>query len=301
MATVTRLALAMMKGGGDKPTGGGSALAWMLLAMATIPIADAIAKYLTRDYPLMQIAWVGFAIHAGCLIPLVSWRLGWRALWPKQAALQLLRGGFLVADVILFFAAIAVLPLADTLAIFFISPLVVVAFSVLLLGERVGPRRWIAVFIGFFGALVIIRPGFGVFHPASLFAVGSGIAYALYMVVTRKLAGSDPPLVTLAHTAIFGAVAMAFVMPFVWIRPDWFAAGLMLAMGLLAALSHYFLVLAFDSGSASFLAPFTYTAMIGAVAIGYLVFADFPDHWTWAGMAIIALSGIYISRREGRD
>ena len=291
----------MNKDSVGNPTRGGSALAWMLLAMATIPIADAMAKYLTRDYPVLQIAWVRFAIHAGCLIPLVSWRHGWRALWPEQVALQLLRGGFLFADVILFFAALSVLPLADTLALFFISPLAVVAFSVLLLAERVGRRRWIAVFIGFLGALIIIRPGFGVFHPASLLAVGSGIAYALYLVVTRKLAGRDPPLVTLAHTAIFGAVAMAFVMPFVWIGPNWFAAGLMLAMGLLAALSHYFLVLAFDRGSASFLAPFTYTEMIVAVVIGYLVFADFPDSWTWAGMAIIALSGIYISRQEGRD
>ncbi len=272
----------------------------MLLAMATIPMADAIAKHLTEFYPLIQIAWLRFAVHAACLMPLVIIRHGVRALWPDQLRLQVLRGAFLFADVILFLGALAVLPLADTLALFFISPLVVTVLSVPILGEHVGIRRWIAAFVGFVGALIIIRPGLGVFDWASIMAIGSGIAYALYMIFTKKLAGVAPSLVTLAHTAIFSAAALAVVMPFVWVELNTVDAAWMLAMGLLAALSHYFLLLAFEQGSASFLAPFTYTEMIVAVIIGYVVFADFPDLWTWIGMAIIAASGIYISRREAR-
>jgi drug/metabolite transporter (DMT)-like permease len=275
-----------------------SALMWRLLAMATIPMADGIAKYLTESYPLTQIAWARFAIHAGCLLPIVVWRYGVKSLWPKRIGMQVMRGGFLFADVMLFLGALAILPLADTLALFFISPLVVTILSIPFLGEHVGVRRLMAAAVGFIGALIIIRPGFAVFDWASLMAIGSGVAYALYMIFTKKLAGAEPSLVTLAHTAIFSAVALTAIMPLFWVAVDWQGAGWMLAMGLLAATSHYFLLLAFERGSASFLASFTYTEMIVAVIIGYIIFQDFPDIWTWVGMVIIAASGIYISWRE---
>ncbi len=278
-----------------------SALVFMLLAMATIPIADAVAKHLTANYPLLQIAWVRFAVHAGCLVPLVAWRYGRRALWPKQMLLQVTRGGFLFTDVVLFFGALAVLPLADTLALFFVAPLIVTVLSVPMLGERVGLRRWLAVTFGFLGALVIIRPGVGVFQLASLMAVGAAVAYALFLIFTKKLSGDDPPMVTVTHTALFSAVAIGLAMPFVWVMPDWAGAGWMLAMGLLAVLSHYFLVLAFERASASYLAPLTYSEMIVAVAVGYFAFGDFPDLWTWVGMAIIAVSGIYVAGREKKN
>ena len=275
-------------------------LVLMLVAMATIPISDAIAKHLAMSYPALQIAWLRFAVHAAALAPVVAWRYGFRALWPARPALQMLRGAFLFADVIMFFAALAVLPLADTLALFFISPLVVVMFSALLLKEQVGVRRWLAVGVGLAGALIIIRPGFAQFHWAYLLALGSGVAYALYMVATRGLAGRDRALVTLAHTAIFSACAMAPVVAFLWL-PMTLADGLwVLAMGLIAALSHYFLVRAFEFSSASLLAPFTYTEIVWAVLIGLFAFGDFPDGWTWLGTAVIGASGIYIMLRESR-
>jgi drug/metabolite transporter (DMT)-like permease len=184
------------------------------------------------------------------------------------------------------------------LALVFISPLIVTALSPLILGEHVGIRRWSAVIVGFCGALVIIRPGLGVFEPAALLAAGAGAVYATYLIATRKLSGSAPPLVTLAYTALLGAVVMTAIQPAVWIWPaptDWLW---MAGMGALAATGHFLLIKAFDHAPASVLAPFTYSEMAMATAVGYFAFGDFPDALTWVGVAIIVASGLYISFRE---
>jgi len=270
----------------------------MLTAMALLPIYNGIAKYLSADYPVAQVVWARYFFHLAVLLPLVLWRYGPRTLVPPRFRLQLLRGTLLVADTFLFFGALALIPLADTLALTFVAPLMLTALSALLLGEQVGVRRWSAVAIGFIGTLIIVRPGFAAFEPGALLALGAGMAYAIYQLLTRKLAGSAPPLVTLGYSALVGTLVMTAALPTYWVTPPLADLALMVGMGATAAGAHFLIISAFERGQASLLAPFNYCEMIGAVAIGYLVFGDFPAAWTWLGVLVLIASGVYISLRE---
>lgn len=281
----------------QQPLGG---ILLMLSAMALLPIYNGTAKYLSADYPVAQVVWARYFFHLAVLLPLVLWRYGPRVLVPPRFRLQLLRGTLLVADTFLFFAALALIPLADTLALTFVAPLILTALSALALGEQVGLRRWSAVAVGFVGTLIIVRPGFAAFEPGALLAIGAGMAYAVYQLLTRKLAGSAPPLVTLGYTALVGTLVMTAALPAYWVTPSLVDFALMVGMGATAAVAHFLIISAFERAQASLLAPFNYCEMIGAVTIGYLVFGDFPDSWTWLGVLILVASGIYISWRERR-
>lgn len=263
-----------------------------------MPAMDSIAKHLSEHLHLVQVTWGRYFFHFMFLAPLVLYRYGFSALKPERFALQVMRGGFLLAATLFFFAAISLAPLADTLAIAFVSPFLVTIMSPFLLGERVGIFRISAVLIGFSGTLLIIRPGVEPFNLGALMALGTGVMYAFYSISTRKLSGSAPPIVTLAFTALLGTMVMSLALPFYWspLTPEDFAW--MMGMGLFGAASHYFFIKAYDYAEASFLAPFTYSEMITAVLFGWLFFGDFPDAWTWTGSAIVIGSGIFISLRE---
>ncbi len=273
-------------------------IALLLVSSALVPLMDGLAKLLSDRYAVLEIVWARYFFHLLILLPVTLSRYKRRDLIPKQPVLQIVRGGFLLLSTILFFAAIAVMPIADALALVFISPLIVTALSPFVLGETVGPRRWSAVIIGFIGALIIIRPGFTDIGTGTVLAVSAGVIYSFYMVATRKLSGTAPPLITLTYTALLGAVVMSAVVPFFWLRPSLDDLLMMMAMGGIAALGHYFLIKAIELAPVSLLAPFGYAEIIMATLVGYVLFSDFPDTWTWVGIAVIVLSGIYISLRE---
>jgi len=270
----------------------------MVAAMMVVPFMDAIAKHLSDRYAISQIVWARFFFHFAILAPIVLYTYRGRALRPRQPVLQVVRGGFLLAATVLFFAAIATMPIADALALLFVSPMVVTALSPVLLGEKVGIRRWLAVIVGFFGALIILRPGLGVVQTGSLLALGAGCVFAFYALATRKLSGSAPPLVTLAYTAVLGAGLMSLAVVPDWRPPPAGDLALMAAIGAIAAAGHFLLIRAFDYAPASLLAPYSYSEIVMATAISYVWFSDFPDGWTWVGIVVIVGSGIYISWRE---
>lgn len=275
-------------------------IALMLAAMAVVPLMDGVAKHLSATFPVLQVVWARYFFHLLILLPVVLWRHGASALLLRNPWLQLIRGGFLLGSTILFFAAIAVMPIADALALVFVAPLVVTALSPVFLGERVGLRRWTAVSVGFVGVLVIVRPGLNAFHPGMLLALGAGTVYAFYSLATRKLSGSAPPLVTLVYTALLGAVVMSAVAPAVWAPPGTRDLLWMVLMGALAAGGHFLVIKSFEHAEASLLAPLGYSEIVMATLVGYLAFGDFPDAWTWAGIAIVIASGVYVSTRERR-
>ena len=276
-------------------------LALMLGSMVILPVMDGFAKDLSSRLPVAQVVWARYLFHLVAIIGVVLWRFGPRSLWPRRVGVQLLRGGLLLAATTLFFAAISRMELATTLALFFVSPLVVTLLGPAVLGESVGWRRWTAVLVGFAGVLVILRPGGGLLQGAALLALGAGVVHGMYLLATRKLAGSAPPLVTLAYTALVGAAVMSLVVGFAWVAPAPGDFARMVLMGVLAALGHYLLIKAFDHAPATWLAPLGYSEIVTSTAVGYVAFGEFPDGWTWIGIAIIVGSGVIITLREGRS
>lgn len=272
----------------------------MLGAMVVLPIMDGFAKDLSSRHPVGQVVWARYLFHLLAMLPIVLWRFGPRSLWPRRVGVQVVRSGLLLGATVLFFAAIAQMALATALALFFVSPLVVTLLGPAVLGEQVGWRRWLAVLIGFAGVLVILRPGGGVFQPAALLALGAGVVHGLYLLATRKLAGSAPPLVTLGYTALVGAVVMSLVMVFRWSQPTPRDLAQMVLLGVLAALGHFLLIKAFDHAPATWLAPLGYSEIVTSTLVGLVAFGEFPDGWTWLGITIIIGSGVFISLRERR-
>ena len=270
-----------------------SLLGWMFL-----PVMDGFAKYLSADLPILQITWARYFFTVVFTLPIMFFFFKRHLVWSDKPILQILRGLILLSANICFFYSISIISLAKALTLAFIAPLIVTAFSPVFLGEKVGFRRWTAVTIGFIGSLVVIRPGFLELNFASLAALCTGFLYGFYLIITRKLSSSDNPLLTLLLTGLVGAILVSLIIPFYWVKPSLNQWSLMAGIGVFACIGHLFLILSLKYADASKLAPFSYFEIITNIIIGYYFFSDFPDNWTFLGLFIIVLSGIYISRRE---
>ena len=274
------------------------AITFNLLAWVMLPIMDGFAKYLSSDLPVLQITWARYFFTVAFTLPIMFFFFRKNLVWTDKPKLQLIRGLILLTANVCFFYSISIISLAKALTLAFIAPLIVTAFSPIFLGEKVGFRRWSAVITGFIGSMVVIRPGFVEINLASLAALGTGVMYGFYLIITRKLSSSDNPLLTLLLTGVVGAIIISFVMPFVWIKPTLNQWSMMAAIGIFACVGHLFIILSLKYADASKLAPFSYFEIVTNIIIGYYFFSDFPDKWTFLGLFIIILSGIYISRRE---
>lgn len=270
----------------------------MVAAMIVLPYVDTTAKLLGDTIHVLQIAWGRYVCQTFVALPLALWLYGWRGLWPRRPGTQALRAFLLPASNITYFAGLLFLPLAETLAIFFVFPFFVTAAAPLLLKERVGPWRWSAVVMGFLGVLFIVRPGLQVVSPGVFWAVASAVCFACYALATRRLAGADPAILTQTITCILATVALSVAMPFVWADPtleDWL---LMLALGASGGIGHLLVTMAYEHVDASVIAPLSYLEMVSTVILGYLVFNEFPVTATWIGIGLICGSGIVIAWRE---
>ena len=274
------------------------AITFNLLAWVMLPIMDGFAKYLSADMPVLQITWARYFFTVAFTLPIMFLFYNKQLVWTDKPKLQIIRGLILLSANICFFYAISVISLAKALTLAFVAPLIVTAFSPIFLGEKVGIRRWTAVIIGFIGSLVVIRPGFVEINLASLAALGTGVMYGFYLIITRKLSTSDNPLLTLLLTGLVGLIAVSGLMPFVWVNPTPSQWSMMASIGVFACIGHLFLILSLKYADASKLAPFSYFEIITNIIIGYYFFSDFPDNWTFLGLSIIIMSGVYISRRE---
>jgi drug/metabolite transporter (DMT)-like permease len=269
--------------------------AWLLFACM-----DAGSKLLAEDYSIIQILWVRFVSLAVIAAWLARRQGGSGGLRTRHFWLQSLRSALLVIEIGLFILTITVLPLAEAHAILAVTPLIVTALSVPLLGERVGIRRWSAIGVAFAGVLIILRPGLGAVQPMALLALICSVMFALYQILTRIVSRADPPLTTLFYTALVGVGGLTVIIPFYWTIPDvqgWALFGMVAALG---ASGHFLLIKALQLAPASTLQPFSYTILIWATLIGFLVFGNLPDLLTVVGAIVITSSGIYSFARERR-
>jgi drug/metabolite transporter (DMT)-like permease len=281
----------------DNETSPVRGILWMLAATSIFVGLDTVAKYLSQTYPVPQVLWARYIFHMVLIVLFLGRRLP-LTLRTARLGLQLLRSVFLLTATGFFFTAISFVPLADATAIMFVAPILVTALSMPLLREYVGPRRWASVFVGFLGALIIIRPGTEAMDPAALFALGAAGAYGLYQIATRRLSGSDTAYTTLFYSGSVGALATSLFVPLFWVPPspeDW---AIMASLGLFGGLGHFALIRALEAAPIATVTPFNYASLLWATLLGFVVFDDLPDVWTALGAAIIAGSGLYIVYRE---
>ncbi len=289
-----------------------------LVATFFFSINDAAIKFLSGDYALHQIvltrSLIGLAVLAVIILPFQG---GLRVLHTQRLPMHMLRGFCVVAANTTFFLGLAVLPLADAMAVFFISPLLITAFSALLLGEHIGPRRQMAVAAGMVGVLIMIRPGAGDFNIALLLPLLAAFAYAMLHVLTRKIGGTE----SAATMSIYIQVTFILVSSLVGLglghghfagrgpelfdfllRPwGWPAASdwpLLVLLGVASAGGGFFISQAYRLSEASLIAPLEYIALPIAVALGIIIFDEWPAPTTWIGMALIIGAGLFVFWRE---
>ena len=269
--------------------------AWMLL-----PFMDGLAKYLSQEIHFLQVVWGRYFFMAffSVVITLIFFNTHFK--FPKGINIQIIRSLFLFLSTVFFFYAISIISLAEALTLAFISPIIATILSFLILKERVGLRRWVAVITGFIGVLFVIRPGFNEINLATVAAVCAGICYAFYIISTRKLSSIDSPLMTLIFTGLSGAIVISLIVPFYWTSLTLNGWLILISLAAIGTVAHFLLILSLNFAEASKLAPLSYSEIIMNVIIGYYFFGDFPDQWIWIGLIIIIASGVYISLRENK-
>tara|TARA_B100000029_G_scaffold323829_1_gene316212 strand:+ start:3817 stop:4665 length:849 start_codon:yes stop_codon:yes gene_type:complete len=267
--------------------------AWSLL-----PFMDAIAKYLSQELSFFQITWARYFFTVFFTFPFMFLFFKHQLKWTENPKLQFFRGLNLFLANICFFYSISVISMAKALTLAFVAPLITTALSPVFLNEKVGFRRWSAVIVGFLGILVVIRPGFIDFSLATVSAIATGCFYGIYLIITRKLHSTDSPLLTLLLTGVVGATIASFVVPVVWINPTFVQWSWLALMGIFACLGHILLIYSLQYANASKLAPFGYFEIIPNIILGYYIFNDMLDIWSFTGLFIIISSGLYVIRRE---
>lgn len=275
------------------------AIGLMVAALACFSGLDATAKWLSPRIGTLETTWVryisSFLIVSIFLNP---WRFS-NLTHTKRPWLQAFRSFALFASTLLNFLALQYLQLAETISIIFMMPMVVALLAGPILGEWVGPRRLVAIAIGFIGVLIVTRPGLGGMHWAALYSVAGVGFYAAYSISTRILASHDSSETTMFYSAAAGIVLLTPVMPFTWhAHPDVMTWLMMALIGFWGALGHWLLILAHRMAPAPILAPFVYSQLLWMIGLGYFIFKDLPDRWTLIGGSVVIASGLYLLHRE---
>lgn len=276
-------------------------IAMMCVVALCYSCIDVVAKYLVVSLPVLQVVWLRFLTHAVLGVVLLTPHYGLRLFRVQHPRLQLLRGVMLAVMTALNIWALVYLQLDITGAIQFSVPILVAVISARWLGERLDGPRWAAILAGFGGVLLIVRPGSSAFHPAIFLSIGNAIVYALFNLLTRRLAASELPAATQLMSAIIPSVLLAPFGLYVWRAPDgWWSWVLVLSLGLFGGLGHLAAAQAYRYASAAVLGPFIYQQIIYMGLFGWLVFGHVPDALVVVGAAIVVGSGLFLLYREFR-
>ncbi len=278
-----------------------SAAGLVVLTVFCFSLIDAMSKDLAQRYSVGFVVWARYVVQLAGLSAWLLPTLGMRVLRTRHLRLHFVRGMLLAGSSMFAVLAFRYLPLADATALNYSSPTLVAVMAVLVLKERMTRMRIAFVIAGIVGMLMIVRPGTDVFHGAAVFSVCGAACYALYQVLTSKLAG-ESGLTLLFYGVAVGLATCTLMLP-------WFTVSTsiplrdiaaLLASGVLATLGHFLLIRAYQRAPASAIAPFTYMQLVFATAMGWLAFGQLPDAWTQAGMVVIAGSGIVVLWLERR-
>ncbi|MEQ9037805.1 MAG: DMT family transporter [Silicimonas sp.] len=292
---------------------------WALVAVLCFSTNDVLVKFLSGGYPLYQLIFFrtlfGLAFILVVLVPLTGGSLS--MLRTSRLRVHILRGCCVVFANFCFFLGLAAMPLAEAVAIFFISPLAISVFSVVFLGETVGPRRWAAIAAGMLGVVVVLRPGSEAFQVAALLPLVAAFGYATLHILTRKIGGTENATAMAFYIQVtfffFAGTAGLFTgdgryetfdhpsMEFLfraWVWPSGFDLALIALLGMTSALGGFTISQAYRRSEAAYVAPFEYAAMPLAVFWGLSIFGEWPDPWAWAGIGLIMTSGLVLIWRE---
>ena len=269
----------------------------MIGAIFCFASMDATAKYLMKEIGPAQTIWARYTVQAILVTVLILPKINiyGKTKYPK---LQFLRSVALMMATTLFFFAFSKLGLAEASAIFNISPVLITLGAFLFLREQIGPRRVIGILVSLLGALIIIRPGSGVFTIYAILPLGAAIFYSTYSLATRFVGTDESPWTSLFYSAIFGAICYSIYIVFHWNPMSNNALLLTIIIGLFGTAGHICLIKALTLGEASLVAPFIYTNLLFTTIWGVVLFGNFPDFWTIAGALIIVAAGIYVWARD---
>lgn len=268
----------------------------VLFAGSMLATHDGFSKYLTQSYPIIMVVWLRYLIQTLVMALLFAPKMRWTLLQTRRPWLQLLRSISLLAVSLLFISGLRYIPLGEATAVIFLAPLIVTVLSALLLREQVTRGQWVAVTLGFLGVLFIVRPGGELFTPAILLPFSAAFCFALYQLITRKLASTDHALTSNFLSGLFGSVVLLLLLPgqFTTEIAD-IDLLFMLILGVLAMTAHILITIALQYATAATLAPFTYGQIVFAGLVGYVAFAHVPDLWAILGVLIISLSGLAVA------
>ena len=282
-------------------------IALMIAFCVLAPLLDAASKLATTTIPVGQITTARFVVQGALMAPIaLAMGLRWR-ISARLAGLVTLRAIFLILSTYGFVAAVTVMAIADALAIVFVEPFILLILGYLIFGDSIGPRRIAASVVGFLGAMLVIQPSLSAFGLVALYPLATAFSFAAYMLITRAISGQMHAVTQQLHTSIAGSLICLPVMALAntthWptldpVMPQGLAWLWLFGVGFWAAASHMCMTMALKYAPAATLAPIHYLEIITAVALGYLVFSDFPNPLTWVGIVIIVASGLYIIRRE---
>lgn len=276
-------------------------IGFMLLAASILPVMNGTVQWLSPRYPSEQIIWARITGNALIALVLMLPGSGWRVFATRRPSLQAGRSLCQFTSTMCYFSAIATVPLAKATSIQFLAPFLVALIAWPVLGERPRLRRILAVVAAFCGVLIVLRPGGSDFQPVTLLILVSACAYATYQVLTRMVAPHDRAETSVLWSALAGAVALTFALPFFWVAPKSLADAVALtSLGLMGAAAHYCIARAMSYGPASVISPFQYWQIVGATAMGVVVMGHWPDRGTWIGATIIVGAGVFLAAAEGR-
>ncbi|MCL7715287.1 DMT family transporter [Stenotrophomonas mori] len=281
------------------PRSPAAAVAWMLSAVAFFSLMDAGMKLLSAGYPILQVTMLRGAASLPFVLVWVLATAGPRSLVPVRWGLHLLRGALGMTMIGCFVFALRDLPLSTAYSIYFVAPLLVAALSVPLLGERVGPRRWVAIGVGLLGVIVVLRPGVdGFISIPGLMVLVAATAYAIAAITVSLLTRTDSSQSMVVWFLVIMAIGAGLLAIPGWVPLQVAHVPLIAGMGLTGALGQIALTRAFQLGEASMIAPLEYSGLVWVIGWDLLLWGVLPDRATWIGAAIIVASGLYLLHRE---